>query len=69
MALGDTVDERDEFRWGNGYPFGTEQTTEGSDMQVSLFFEAYKWDGDAYIPSGRFYGQTISTQATILVAD
>ena len=68
-ARGDSASERGVWRWGDGYPFGTETTTEGSDIKVSLFFEAYKWEGDVYVPSGRFYGQTISTQATILVAD
>jgi hypothetical protein len=56
--------ERDQWLWGNGYPFGTATTTEGSDIQVSLFFEAYKVKED--IPSGRRYGQTISTQAVVL---
>jgi hypothetical protein len=59
---------QEEWRWGDGYPFGTESTTEGSDIQISLFFEAYKWQDEAYIPSGRLYGQTISTQATVLTA-
>ena len=67
-AKGGSSDERGDWRWGYGYPFGTEQTTEGSDIQVSLFFESYKLEADAYVPSGRFYGQTVSTQATILVA-
>ncbi len=68
-AFGDSSSERGVWRWGNGYPFGTEHTTEGSDIKVSLFFEAYKLEGDVYVPSGRFYGQTISTQATILLAN
>jgi hypothetical protein len=68
-AIDSAAPDHEEWRWGNGYPFGTESTTEGSDIQVSLFFEAYKWSEGAYVPSGRMYGQTISTQATILVAD
>jgi hypothetical protein len=68
-AKGSLSAAREEWRWGNGYPFGAQSTTEGSDIQISLFFEAYKWEDDAYVPSGRLYGQTISTQATILVAD
>lgn len=61
---GTVATERDQWLWGNGYPFGTATTTEGSDIQVSLFFEAYKVKED--IPSGRHYGQTISTQAVVL---
>ena len=67
-ALGATPAERGVWRWATGYPFGTEATTEGSDIQVSLFIEAYKLQDSIYIPSGRVYGQTISTQATILEA-
>jgi hypothetical protein len=67
-SLGSSLDERDDWRWGNGYPFGTETKTEGSDIQVSLFFEAYKLVNGTYIPSGRHYGQTISTQATVLLS-
>jgi hypothetical protein len=67
-ALGTTSATREEWRWGNGYPFGAETSTEGSDIQISLFFEAYKWEDEAYIPSGRIYGQTISTQAVVLFA-
>jgi hypothetical protein len=61
--------DRDDWRWGNGYPFGTATVTESSDIQVSLFFEAYKWENGTFVPSGRIYGQTISTQATTLRAD
>jgi hypothetical protein len=67
-GLGSTVDERNDWRWGTGYPFGTETKTEGSDIQVSLFMEAYKLVNSTYIPSGRHYGQTISTQATVLLS-
>jgi hypothetical protein len=66
---GNTEEYRDQWRWGSSYPFGTEATTEGSDIQVSLFFEAYKLENGTAIPSGRSYGQTISTQATILLRD
>jgi hypothetical protein len=65
---GTAESERDEWLWGNNYPFGTATTTEGSDIQVSLFFEAYKFDEYSFIPSGRRYGQTVSTQATVLLS-
>jgi hypothetical protein len=67
-SLGSSVDERDEWRWGTGYPFGTETKTEASDIQVSLFMEAYKLVNSSYVASGRHYGQTISTQATVLLS-
>jgi hypothetical protein len=61
----------DEWRWGGtGYPFGSETITEGSGIQVSTFFEAYDFDLDEkqWFPTGQYFGQTISTQATLLLA-
>lgn len=59
------------WRWGGtGYPFGSETTTEGSGIQVTTFFEAYDFDLDEkqWFPTGQYFGQTISTQATLLLA-
>jgi hypothetical protein len=54
-----------DWQWGYGYPFGPETTTEGSDIQISLFYELL--DGELN-PTGRFYGQSISTHAVTLLA-
>ncbi len=53
------------WRWGWGYPFGSETTTDGSDIQVSLFYELLD---DDLNPTGKVYGQAISTHAITLVA-
>ena len=64
-------DASDEWRWGNGYPFGPETKSEGSGIQATVFFEIYDYDADEkrWIPSGKYAGQTISTQALILNAN
>jgi hypothetical protein len=62
--------ENEAWRWGTGYPFGPETKTEGSGIQVSIFFEVYDFDDEAkqWVASGRYFGQTISTQAMLLGA-
>ena len=55
-----------EWEWGFGYPFGPETVTEGSDIQISLFYEMY--DDEGLTPTGKIYGQTISTHAATLYA-
>jgi hypothetical protein len=62
--------ENEEWRWGDGYPFGPETKTEGSGIQVSLFFEVYDFDieTEQWVPSGKYFGQTISTQAMLMGA-
>jgi hypothetical protein len=55
-----------DWRWGQGYPFGSETTTQGSDIQICLFYEIY--EDEEYIPTGKYYGQTISTHAVTLGA-
>ena len=54
-----------DWMWGWGYPFGSEITTDGSDIQISLFYELF--DDDELTPTGKVYGQTISTHAITLV--
>ena len=54
-----------DWQWGWGYPFGPETTTDGSDVQVSLFYELLD---DELTPTGKVYGQAISTHATTLIA-
>ena len=54
-----------DWQWGYGYPFGPETTTEGSDIQISLFYELLD---DELNPTGKFYGQSISTHAVTLLA-
>jgi hypothetical protein len=57
--------EESAWQWGKGYPFGSETTTDGSDIQICLFYEVYE---DEVTPTGQYYGQTISTHAVILLA-
>ena len=54
------------WQWGKGYPFGSETTTDGSDIQICLFYEVYEKDG--ITPTGQYYGQTISSHAVTLAA-
>lgn len=56
----------DEWMWGFGYPFGSETKTEGSDIQICLFYELF--DDEELTPTGKIYGQTISTHAVMLLA-
>ena len=65
------IDAPDIWRWGYGYPFGSETRSEGSGIQASMFFEIYDYDANAksWVPSGKYAGQTISTQAVILRAN
>jgi hypothetical protein len=62
------IDEPDTWRWDNGYPFGPETKTEGSGIQATVFFEIYDYEAEEgrWVPSGKYAGQTISTQAVIL---
>ena len=64
------TDVSDTWRWGTSYPFGPETKSEGSGIQATVFFEIYEYDADAegWAPSGKYAGQTISTQALILSA-
>jgi hypothetical protein len=64
------IDKADTWRWDDGYPFGPETKTEGSGIQATAFFEIYEYDdeGARWVPSGKYAGQTISTQAMLLVA-
>ncbi len=59
------------WRWGYGYPFGPETKNEGSGIQATMFFEIYDYDANAerWVPSGKYAGQTVSTQAVILRAN
>jgi hypothetical protein len=63
--------DNNEWRWGGtGYPFGPETKTEGSGIQISTIFEVFDFDPEEerWIPTGQYFGQTISTQATLLLA-
>jgi hypothetical protein len=55
----------EDWRWGQGFPFGPETTTQSSDIQICLFYEIY--EDEALLPTGKYYGQTISTHAVTLV--
>ena len=62
------IEAPDMWRWGNSYPFGPETRSEGSGIQTTMFFEIYDYDANAkrWVPSGKYAGQNISTQAVIL---
>lgn len=63
------VDQPDTWRWNDGYPFSSETKTEGSGIQATAFFEIYEYDDELarWAPSGKYGGQTISTQAILLL--
>jgi hypothetical protein len=63
------VDDSDTWRWGFGYPFSAESKTEGSGIQATIFFEIYEYDDEEarWIPSEKYSGQVISTQAILLL--
>jgi hypothetical protein len=56
----------EQWQWGYGYPFGPETKTDGSDIQISLFYELF--DDEELTPTGKIYGQTVSTHAVMLLA-
>jgi hypothetical protein len=56
----------DVWRWPDGYPFGTETTTEVTGIQISLVYEVYKLVDDEWVPAGDIFGQTIATQACVI---
>jgi hypothetical protein len=54
-----------DWQWAKVYPFGPETTTDGSDIQISLFYDIY--EGEPPESSGKYYGQAISTHAVVLL--
>ena len=64
LVFASEVKEDADWKWGKGYPFGSETTTDGSDIQICLFYEIY--EKDEITPTGQYYGQTISSHAVTL---
>jgi hypothetical protein len=56
----------ENWQWGQGFPFGPETTTQSSDVQICLFYEIF--EDEELLPTGKYYGQTISTHAVTLGA-
>jgi len=65
LIFASETEEDAGWHWGKGYPFGSETTTDGSDIQICLFYEIYEKDG--ITPTGQNYGQTISSHAVTLM--